>query len=438
MKKFLLSAALVAACGMANAQKITFVPFGEGESANAYLAATAISDNGRFIAGGTGEYAFITDMNTFETKSFISSKLLSGEDETATSDVESVSDEGVGYGYMEEKSAKFDFATGKFTQYEEPEYGIIHHTTADNVYQCGVRYNSTYYTIPCLYVNGELQFLPTPKESTMGFEINGVTPRMASENAEVIMGEIVDNKATAPLIIWQKNADDKTYSVVPVCKRFFNPTFESWQLYDEINGAAISKNGKWIALNLHKNYDVYAGEEDAGQFIGRYDVEADTIQVISCPDANNVYYYYANGISNDGTIIGTIVNTETRGTTGIICQAGSTEAKDIADVYPTVKELATMDGNDNNNPCAITPDGRYIVGFGYMESPNNPNTLWYASWRLDTQSTETGVDNATAANETSKVVASYNIDGTKVSNPKASRFVINRLANGKSVKKIVK
>ncbi len=439
MRKFLLSVAMLAACGMASAQKITFVPFGEGESANAYLEASAISANGRYIAGGTGEYAFITDMNTLETKAFISPKLVSGEDETATSDIRSISNDGVGYGYMEDCAAKFDFATGKYTKLHEDGGSTLYSTNAGDSLQLGVLYDDAFTRTPIIYVNGELQYLPEPKESTLGFEIqSGVAPTMSSENGDVIIGDVLDNYATSPMILWQKNADNKTYSLVPVCKRFFNPTFESWQKYDEFNGAAISANGKWVAMNIHENYDLYAGEQDKGQFIARYDVEADTLQIISCPSKNDVFYYFANGISNDGTIIGTIVNKQTQGTTGIICEAGSTEAKDLSEVFPTIEELNTMDGYENNTPCAITPDGRYIVGFGFMESPTDKNTLWYASWRLDTQKTTDGVDNVTAEGESSKVVASYNIDGTKVSNPKSSRFVINRLANGKSVKQIVK
>lgn len=437
MKKFLLSAALLAACGMANAQKITFVPFGEGESANAFLEATAISDNGRYVGGGTGEYAFIVDMETMKIKTFISPDLVAG-DEEADSDVKSISNDGVGYGYVGDKSAKFDYATGKYTTIDEDKDGVIYYTSADGAVQTGVYYDKAWKRTPLVYVDGKAQYLPIPKESTLGFEIgSGVGAMMASGNGDVIIGDLGDDMSTYPLVIWQKNADDATYSLVPVCKRFFNQTFVSWQPYDLFNGAAISQNGKWIALNLHKNMPIDSWD-DEGQFIARYDVEADTIQIISCPDANDVYYYYANGISNDGTIVGTINDLNTQSSTGMICEAGSTEAKDIADVFPSVKEFATMDGYNNNTPCAITPDGRYIVGFGYKESPNDPETLWYASWRLDTQASETGVENATTANEASKVVASYNLEGQKLNNPKANRFVINRLANGKSVKRVVK
>lgn len=439
MRKFLLCAAFVAACGFAKGQSLTFVPYND----NAFLSAVAISDNGRYVGGGTGEYAFITDMTTLETKYFISEHLLDGDDadddgETYDATVRSISNDGVGYGYLDSRSTKFDFASGEYTKIDEDTNSLINYTNADGTFQCGVQYPEGFTTHPIVYTDGELKNLPEPTESTLGFEINGINAVSANADGSVIMGEVVDNFATHPLIIWQRNADD-SYSVVPVCKRFFNPTYESWQKFDQFNGAAVSQNGKWIALNIHKNQPTW-NDPDEGQFIARYDVEADTVQYINCPDcAPDAYiYYYANGIANDGTIIGYV---EGDGRRGMICKAGSDTAEYLADVYPSVDALTLMEFNSDCSPCAITSDGRYVAGFGSVDSPLNPESdLFTASWVLDLQGEPTSVSSVASEPKPSKVVATYNLEGKKLgrNNPKNSRLVINRLANGKSVKRVVK
>ena len=112
MKKVLLTAAVLAACGMASAQKLTYVPYNKAGQETAYLKGVAVSDNGRYVAGDDGEKAFICDMQTLELKFFKSEFLgeegVSGVEAT----INSVTNDGVGFGYLESNPTKFDFASG--------------------------------------------------------------------------------------------------------------------------------------------------------------------------------------------------------------------------------------------------------------------------------------------------------------------------------------
>lgn len=435
MKKILLSVAMLAACGMATAQKLTYVPYAN----NSVLQGTVTSANGRYVAGGTGEYAFICDMTTLETKTFIADELGANTDETQTSDIWGVTDDGIGYGEIGDQAAKFDFANGTMEKLVETGNSLAKWTTADGKVQVGVTYNDGFYQVPVIWEDGNMTELPAPTEATMGFELNGVKTVATNSDASIIIGAALDNFDGQPLLVWNRNADGKTYSVVPVCKRFYNGAIEGgWQPYDYFEGAAISDNGKWIALNYHR-YDETFEDETNAMRLARYDVEADTLQFIDCPDANMDTWYYANGIANDGTIIGYVEDQNNNGRLAMICQSGSTQAKYMKDVYPGVKELADMDALELNSPCSITPDGRYVMGYGYVESPQDSDDAWYATWQLDRGEQSTGVEETTADNAPKKVVASYDLEGKKLNLKNGKRgIVINRLSNGKTVKNLVK
>lgn len=436
MKRVLLSAAILFACGMASAQKLTYVPYNTATNQNAFLMGTAVSANGRYVAGGDNEKAFICDMQTGEIKYFKSEFLGETDVTNVLSTVNSVTNDGVGYGYLENQAAKFDFATGVTTKIST-DYATASSTNSDGSMQCGFTYDDSYKTSPVYWDSeGNMKSLPQPTDSWAGFGVNGASARQISEDGNVIIGHIVDDFGTYPAIVWHKNSDD-SYSADLICKPYFNGSYDAWQKYDNFSVEAISANGKWAAILMHdydENYD------DNGMYMARYDIEADTLQILNCPNHSAELYYYPNGISNDGTIVGyTEDGMDGSSRVGIIVKGGEDTAKNISEVYPSIADFKKMDGYLNDSPCAITPDGRYIVGFGYVDSPLSESDLWTATWLLDT-GVSTEVENAAADNLSKKVVASYNLEGKKLNGKSATRnsVVINRLANGKSVKNIVK
>ncbi len=430
MRKKLI-AALLMACGMASAQELTYVPYSE----NGYLTGSTISNNGRYVGGGDrGGQAFIVDMTTGELKYFASPNVFEEGDDDVAASVCFITDEGVGVGYLEGSATRFDFATGEYTKLRD-DLSTINYTSQDGAFMCGYTYNEAYITNPCWWKDGVMKQLPQPAANRFDFGTNGASVVAASADGRTIIGYIVDDFATNPLLVWHLDKGDSTYSVEPICKNWFDGTFnlDGRQPYDYFEGAAISANGKWIALNLHvKDPDWTL---NTGMTMARYNVETDSLQLLDCPDADGDIYYYATGIANDGTVVGYIEESGYM-RTAVICPSGETEVETMSDAYPEIPAIAIMDENSMNTPCAITPDGRYIVGFGYANLTEDD--LCFATWRIDTQSNATGVESVETKKETSDAaISTYSIDGTKVNRAKARGVLIEKMGNG-AARKVVR
>lgn len=434
MKKILLSTAFVmAACCGASAQKLSYVPYTD----NALMMGGCISENGRYIGGcDTEGRGFIYDTKDGQIKYFVSPNL--GTNEATDNDkaqIYSVTNEGVGAGCILGKAADFNFATGKYTaifENAEEENAIAKWTTPDGAYQCGVTYDASYKQMPFVYVNGEKADLPTPTDEWLGFETGGFLANYISNDGSLIVGGAIDNYATYPLIFWVRNRDGKTYSVQTPSKRFLDASYElnQAQPYAWFEGGNVSANGKWIAMNI-QNKDI-----ESGLKMARFNVDTEEIEILDCPDVNSSTFYYSTGIANDGTVIGYTQDLDTQSRRGVICLAGEKEVKYLSEAYPTITDFLTMDEENLNTACAITPDGRYVTGFGYK--PVDENNDYIVTWCLDREEVANSIEGV-ANSEASKVVASYTTDGKRVNRTKVQRgLVINRLANGKAVKNLKK
>lgn len=236
---------------------------------------------------------------------------------------------------------------------------------------------------------------------------------------------------------WVRNRDGKTYSANLLSKRFVDTTMDltGAQPYDIFTGAAMSANGKWLAVNYHTKM-VSRDQVDEGNRVARFDLEADTLQLLSCPDASAEISYYATGISNEGTVVGFVEEQGSNSRKAAMCSAGTKEMKLLADLYPTITEFATMDEKNLNEVTAITPDGRYLQGFGYVDL--NDEQDCFGTWYFDLEKDETAVENVKTEEAPAKVVASYTVDGKTLNADSVRKgIVINKLSNGKA-RKVVK
>lgn len=435
MKKILLSAALLAACvADMSAQKIKFIPFTE----NTGIQANSISANGKYVGGtSTDLRSFLYNVETGELKYFTPTSADAGDGSENDANVYSVTNDGVGVGYIDNAAATFSFATGEFTKVlpDVADHSLLKFATADGNFAAGATYNSAYTQSPFYMVDGEKHDLPTPSEEWIGFDSNGYSLYGGNADGSVLVGYANDDFDTRPLMLWVRNSDGKSYSVETLCRQYVDTSFDfdGPQKYDVFEGAAISENGEWLAINWH---DKTVGEE-VGMGIGRFNLKNYTLEIITCPAEGPDYYNYANSIANDGTIVGYSENQISYGRTAIICKGGETTAKLLSDEFPTLQELKVMDNYEFNTPNMITADGRYITGFGYQDL--DEQNLAYASYIIDTQAETGAVEGVEAAEKASKVVAAYGIDGKKA--PQAAgamkRLTVNRYANG-MVKKIMK
>lgn len=370
MKKMLLSAAFLAAMTSVSAQKLTYVPYAD----NGYLMGTYISSDGRYIAGGdAGGQGFIYDTQNGQIKYFVS-----------------------------------------------PENGD---ETKDE---------STYMQHPIYLKDGVKYDLPMPTSTWLGYEANGFGLTGANADGSMFLGYVQDDFAAYPICVWVLNQDGKTYSVIPVSKRFYDSSIElsGPQPMDYFNGAFMSANGRWVALSVHNKDNA-----EQSYTLARYDVLNDALEYISCPEATQTLAYYATAISDDGTMIGYINDEKSNARTGVICLAGDTVAHRLSEAFPEVPELAQLDVNELNTPCCITPDGRYITGFGYVDLDDE--NLCFGTYWIDTKTTD-AVDKVSEAAPATKVVGSYGVDGKvkRIAAPKGLR--LDKFANGKVKKVVVK
>lgn len=426
MRKVIFSAALMAAFMSASAQKLNFVPYTD----NAYLMGTAMSNNGKYV-GGSDRYgnAFIYNTETGELKYYYDESATGDESHTTDSDIRYISNDGTGVGYVAEKAAKFDFATGKYEQINlsNDANGLFNYIASDGS-MSGQSWGRNYYCSPIIVKDNKEIDLPLPTTEWLGYENMGACVREGNSDGTILMGYIIDNFASLNLAFWAKNANDDNYSLIPVGKKYFDGSFylDGPQPYMWFEGTAISSNGKWASI-AYKSKD----DPDAPTLLARYDVTNDTFEPITY--ATSTSEMYATSIADDGTMVGYL---DQSGRKGFIVKGNETEAKLLADIYPEVKEWATLDAEGFNTPCKISPDGRYIQGFGQLE--NSETAQIYATYWFDTEGTATSIKNATDT-ESSKVKNSYTIDGRKTSivSPKANSILINKYENG-NVKKILK
>lgn len=291
---------------------------------------------------------------------------------------------------------------------------------------------STYMQHPIYLKDGVKYDLPMPTSTWLGYEANGFGLTGANADGSMFLGYVQDDFAAYPICVWVLNQDGKTYSVIPVSKRFYDSSIElsGPQPMDYFNGAFMSANGRWVALSVHNKNNT-----EQSYTLARYDVLNDALEYISCPEATQTLAYYATAISDDGTMIGYINDEMSNARTGVICLAGDTVAHRLSEAFPQVPELAQLDVNELNTPCCITPDGRYITGFGYVDLDDE--NLCFGTYWIDTKTTD-AVDKVSEAAPATKVVGSYGVDGKvkRIAAPKGLR--LDKFANGKVKKVVVK
>ena len=96
----------------------------------------------------------------------------------------------------------------------------------------------------------------------------------------MFLGYVQDDFAAYPICVWVLNQDGKTYSVIPVSKRFYDSSIElsGPQPMDYFNGAFMSANGRWVALSVHNKDNT-----EQSYTLARYDVLNDALGTSPAP-----------------------------------------------------------------------------------------------------------------------------------------------------------
>ena len=388
MKKFysLLAAAFCATASFGvNAQ--SYVNFTTEEMIRVFggLMPFGISPNGQFVSGATIILdAFIYDFENDKFVEFDSDK--TGWDEQGQFILGGINNQGVAYGNNEYGIARCDIQGNSEILFEKPHsvYQLYcDGNTLDGSILVGCSADESWEVFPCYWENGEQHWLPLPTEEEVGFEVFGGRAKFISNDGSVIAGFIRNNFSDDPLILWFRQADG-TYKMDPRCVGKFEPdqTYiygEYGEIIGTSNGpnpylffkpGALSGDGKKLAMYIKRNTEeIYNPIE-----LGIYDIESDTLELIE--DTENIFEEFGNGefilegISNEGTVVGT-AGSMWLGAFPFIMDGKEKVPMLLADAYPQFEELTEfVDEAMFGWPAfgtGITPDGRYIIGYGTKE-----------------------------------------------------------------------
>lgn len=408
----------LSASAQSNGLKILSIDEQE-EGMPAQLMGLAISANGKYVAGTTMVGgSFVYEMETGRY-AYISSQ---------ASELRHVDNNGTGVGYDNYIPVTLGIDGTKTTLEAGGDGGIAEATTPDGSIVCGSGdWKDFYNTHACIWKDGVKTSLPEPTNKWLGFTNNGTSAKYINGDGTVIVGHIIDDMASNPVLVWHMNMDSTTYSADPICRRYFEQS-DGTKPYWLFTATGISNNGKWLALTVQKN-----GKWNA--LMARYDLENDSLYVCDDTDLSVYDSYYSTAIADDGTIIGYCESGMTQTRTSLIWKVGEGEQpKPFTEEWPNVAEFTKFDTDGFNVPCGITPDGDCIMGFAVDGA-----TWGYNTYVFKISDYATGISSVKDDNSAlnAKTAARYTVDGKRVIKPVKGINIV-RKANGRTYKELVK
>lgn len=422
MKKFYFAALLAAVVSMpctaqTENQENGFYILPDGEDVG--FMGLDISSNGRYICGTTSMgNMFIADVTTGQ------SRIIEGENIEARG----VSDDGQAVGYA---SGLYTASAVVFGLEGEPAYlesdGVI--CTAEDITPDGsliVGSVSDDRSQAVIWSDGVRTMLPEPTDKWLGFSNLGTVAKYASADGSVIAGYINDEYDTKPATVWVQNRDG-SYSSFPICRQFYEPAWGD-KPYMVFMPTGMSPNGRYIAVSL-----IAMGSYSYTP--GRYDLETEMLEVYS---GTNIRDIQTTGIADDGTLIGYVNGASAMyGRKGIIWKTGDVPQY-LSDVYPK-SHFADLELSDktSNSPTQISPDGRYILGYGSTDASSDVITYVFDTQEYSDDYVPSGVSRVETDAEKAAVESVYSLDGKRIHDPLPGINIVKRM-NGSAEKVLVK
>ena len=421
MKKFTLGlsvlAASISSVAMADEPSITIF---EDQYFYGGFMPQCISENGKYVCGSSySQVGFISAWQEGRTK------IYNGQEGRGwASTFNYITNEGVGL-------------SGSLINFETDEVkrgygGYVDMMTEDGTIMVGMTPNkylsemgSPHYVEyqACYWENGKLHMLPVPTEEELGYYYLRTRARCISSDGSVILGEIVDRLYQLPMILWYRQ-EDGSYELDAVCKDYFSDIKYNEGYYKEyvkFCGMALSKNGKWVAMTVQESPD-YGKPANNPVQIALYSVETGELRKAIITDEFNVaynphYWIYYNGVSNEGTIAGYFENNY-GGESAFFMRSDDMIPRNFVDVFHTIGSFADYEEiyNAMNRVSSISPDGRYITGYGWNYDTNEGYV--FDTGMTDAEryrSNESGITSVNVTNEGDTEY--YNLSGVRVQEP---------------------
>lgn len=425
----LLAVACLGASLTASAQEINILENLTDAEGTMYIPISqAISSNYKYVAGPAmnimeGSYGmFVMDL---ESGNYVVEPAV----DYYGADIRAVTDDGVAIGY---NGPGLTFAIdGTTKELTTPNPGTTYgrDVTDDGKLIVGCYTDETgYNSHACIWKDGEYEPLPEPTDEEAGLEVNGTSAYYVSGDGSIIVGYVVDNFSTNPVVLWRLQ-DDGSYKLDLLYKDYFQSSPEdSEHQYWLFAPSGISRNGKYLALNV--------GRIDTEERMARYNLETGELEEFiadgngDIPAGNTTT---SSAIADDGTIVGWMLTGEwmMQVRSGAIWRNGETQVDLLANLYPEIPEIAGYDTVGFTTVCDITPNGKYLTGFAMNEN------YYYESFVINLSDDPTGINEVANATDDAAETARYTIDGKRITAPVKGLNIIKK-ADGSVVKVMVK
>ncbi len=218
-------------------------------------------------------------------------------------------------------------------------------------------------TFPCVWQDEKCLTLSYPGKKEMGFNIDGAAVRWMSADGSVLLGYLVDDKATWPAVIWRKNAAGG-YDCEPICKDYFEAGFKQGKPYMLFTPQALSENGEWVTISLQEEFDDSNFNTPMPPTqIARYNLKTGKLEILNINDQK----FSASAISDDGSVLLYTEIDGIFGRVGYLWKAGETTVSCLDDMLIKIKGMPDFGANV---PAAFAADGKTYMGFGIDQDAN--------------------------------------------------------------------
>lgn len=447
MNKTLLLAAAFAACGAAaSAQTINILPNTDTDEEGLYVNGgwmpLAISTSGQYVCGSTGYGAgFVWDIANDKRADVMPLDDMGCE-------YRHVSDDGLAVGFngpatmLNCATSEETIVWGNTDAYQT----LAEDISADGTTIIGeiANYDMTaedsWQTKGVVWKDGEMTILPCPTEEQMGFEVSGTKARFISADGTVILGSVIDNFSTYPVIAWRLQ-DDGTWQLDPICAGKYCCEWTVPEgMYAQMTPGGLSADGKWASLSIIKSTGTH--EEDWGDgephvvsdlthvCIALYNMETGEMKEYRAyglatnmdtgEDEISEVDATATGVANDGTILGYAGGMMSR--SGVIVRDGV--LRTLTEAFPDIEELKNYEAMGMSVPVSISADGSTFTGWGYGDFGFEGYTINIPE---DYDAIRTTKAQANVATQY------YTLDGRRVAQPTKGIYIA-RTADGKARK----
>lgn len=419
MKKILTLSLLLLGSGIIRAEALQIFSLGEGTPGidEPQLMGLGISPNGRYVCGAVemGSGIFVADCASGGVK-----WSMAGD---AGGELRHIDNSGVAIGFTD-SAVLYSYSNDEVTDLKIPagvKYILGESLTNDGSMLVGSLVIQGFNTQAAYTTDREEWIcLPFPAEEEMeklNLQTSVSAAKQVSGDGKVILGYL--GSFAAPLV-WVKNSEDDyipDYFPVRYLKAD-SPELDdpSKELYS-ISGmyTYLSNNGRYVAL-MGLIYDEDLREKRSILVV--YDVYAKKMKLYKehqdiDPDCLGLYPL---GISDNGTIIGTIGQPMFGSAGSFILKAGSNQAETYVDAFPVFNEkLGEGDRVGLNSPSGISADGRFISGYIYYADDyytNDGEAAYYLTYVID-RGEDADVSEISAENPVKGTEEIYSMDGIR-------------------------